>query len=346
MHRPPDHLFLFVAFQLHKAAQADQQVRVAFRVHQGVFQFGLVDHADTGLPNAADRHAGADARSELRASAAGADRAWLHPRSRVDQSGIQISVLRMELAAAYRTLRLLLEIDRDLGVQFIGRSQVEETAAPAKAAAAPIAETAQAPKQLPLVFAGGTPAERLADVVRQVVDCKRCGLCQERRQAVPGEGPAQPEIMFIGEGPGADEDAQGRPFVGKAGMLLSKMIVAMGLQREEVFIGNVIKCRPPGNRKPEETEMVACLPYLKEQIDALAPKVICTLGATPLQALRGDMRLGITKERGKRFMYRGIPVIPTFHPSYLLRNDAAKKPTWMDLRAVLREIGRTPPRRG
>ncbi len=136
--------------------------------------------------------------------------------------------------------------------------------------------------------------------------------------------------MFVGEGPGADEDASGRPFVGAAGQLLDKMIGAMGLAREQVFICNVVKCRPPGNRAPEPEEMAACLPFLEAQLGVLRPKVICLLGATPLKTLLGLS--GITRLHGQRQEWRGIPVIPSFHPAYLLRNPEAKKPAWEDRR--------------
>lgn len=123
------------------------------------------------------------------------------------------------------------------------------------------------------------------------------------------------------------------------------MIAAMGLTRNQVFIANVVKCRPPGNRNPEPDEVAACLPYLKAQIQAIGPAVICTLGNTPLRALRQDTTLGITRQRGRAFTYEGITCVPTFHPSYLLRNEAAKRPAWEDLKQVLGLLGREPPRR-
>jgi len=190
---------------------------------------------------------------------------------------------------------------------------------------------------------GGDAAERLAAVAERVAVCTRCPLHAGRRNAVPGEGDPKARVMFVGEGPGADEDAQGRPFVGAAGRLLDKMIAAMGLAREEVFIANIVKCRPPGNRTPEPEECATCGSFLSEQIAAVSPKVICTLGNTPLKALSGDDRGGITRRRGKPFRYRDFTVIPTFHPSYLLRNEQAKKPAWEDLKEVLKVLGRSPP---
>lgn len=150
--------------------------------------------------------------------------------------------------------------------------------------------------------------------------------------------------MFIGEGPGADEDRQGLAFVGKAGQLLTRIIEAMGFTREQVFIGNIVKCRPPGNRTPFPDEMAACLPFLEEQIQLLKPRVIVALGATAVRGLLG-LEMGITRLRGKWLSYRGIDVMPTFHPAYLLRNPAGKKEVWEDMKAVLERLGREPPRR-
>jgi DNA polymerase len=158
-------------------------------------------------------------------------------------------------------------------------------------------------------------------------------------------GSGESGLCFVGEGPGADEDAQGFPFVGKAGQLLDKMIVAMGFSRDEVYVCNIVKCRPPNNRKPEPEEMAACMPYLAEQLSVLAPEVIVALGATAVQGLFGTGE-GITRLRGRWKLYRGeIPVMPTFHPAFLLRNPAAKKEVWDDLQAVLRHMGRVVPAR-
>jgi DNA polymerase len=152
--------------------------------------------------------------------------------------------------------------------------------------------------------------------------------------------------MFVGEGPGADEDAQDFPFVGKAGQLLDRMIAAMGFARDDVYVANIVKCRPPNNRKPEQEEMAACLPYLAEQIELVAPEVIVALGATAVQGLFGTGE-GIMRIRGRWRLYRGkIPVMPTFHPAYLLRTPAAKREVWDDLQAVLRQMGRVAPSRG
>ncbi len=150
-------------------------------------------------------------------------------------------------------------------------------------------------------------------------------------------------LCFVGEGPGADEDREGSPFVGKAGQLLDKMITAMGFSREEVYVMNIVKCRPPDNRKPRPEEMQACSGYLHHQIELIAPQVIVALGATALEGLLGESG-GITRLRGKFRLYRGeIAVMPTFHPAYLLRNPAAKRDVWLDLRQVVQHMGRELP---
>jgi DNA polymerase len=191
-----------------------------------------------------------------------------------------------------------------------------------------------------------SPAERLARLAvlqSEVRDCKKCGLCETRTQTVFARGTGSSGIVFVGEGPGADEDAQGLPFVGKAGQLLDRMIAAMGLERDDVYICNVVKCRPPDNRKPDETEMAACRPYLTEQLELLQPKVIVALGATAVQGLLG-LTLGITRLRGQWRLYQGkTPVMPTFHPAYLLRQPSAKREVWQDLQAVLSQLGQKKP---
>jgi DNA polymerase len=189
-------------------------------------------------------------------------------------------------------------------------------------------------------------AARRLDVLAELARaCTRCGLCKQRKQAVFSRGSGSSRVCFVGEGPGADEDAQGLPFVGKAGQLLDRMIEAMGFDRDEVYVCNVVKCRPPDNRKPEPDEMAACQPYLSEQLELIAPSVIVALGATAVQGLLGTSE-GITRMRGNWKSYLGqIDVMPTFHPAYLLRNPAAKREVWEDLQAVLRRIGRSVPAR-
>jgi DNA polymerase len=280
-------------------------------------------------------------------------------------------------------LKHLIELDRAFGVEFMPRiapGPAPQAAAPVPSAASqpgsrtqraapapapapatsgtPAAPVTSSAPQVSLVPAAerratetvpptsGLPAVDLATIADEITVCMRCALSGCRKRTVPGEGNPGCELLFVGEGPGAEEDLQGRPFVGPAGELLTRMIIAMGLTRDEVFIANVVKCRPPGNRTPQPEEVAACMPFLRRQIAVLKPKLICTLGNTPLRALMGDDSLGITRMRGRQLDFEGIPVIPTFHPSYLLRNPDAKKPCWEDLQVVLKALGRPlPPRR-
>ncbi len=182
----------------------------------------------------------------------------------------------------------------------------------------------------------------LAPIVKEIAACQRCPLAATRTNTVPGQGALKPDIMFVGEGPGADEDAQGLAFVGRAGQLLTKMIEAMGYAREQVFIGNIVKCRPPGNRVPTPEEMAGCLPYLKRQIAIIRPKLIVCLGATAARGLVNET-LPIGKARGHWREFEGIPVMLTFHPAYLLRDPRQKAPCWADLKAVLARLGKAPP---
>lgn len=170
------------------------------------------------------------------------------------------------------------------------------------------------------------------------MDCRRCPLCQNRNNVVFGEGNTNADLMFIGEGPGRDEDVQGRPFVGKAGQLLDKMINAMQFTREEVYIANIIKCRPPNNRNPEPAEAAACLPYLERQIELVKPKAIVILGAVPLQYLFN--RRGVTRIHGTWLDYKGIETMVTFHPAYLLRYPTDKGKAWGDLQQVMEKFGK------
>lgn len=187
------------------------------------------------------------------------------------------------------------------------------------------------------------PGDSLDAIAEQIAACTACPLCKTRNNTVPGEGNGDaPDVMFIGEGPGADEDEQGRPFVGKAGQLLDKMIAAMGYRRDEVFIGNIVKCRPPDNRVPSPEEMNACLPYLRAQIGLIRPKLIVALGKTAVQGLLNE-KVAITRQRGVWRTWQGIDLMPTYHPAYLLRSPNRKGEAWADLKAVLARLGKEPP---
>lgn len=271
-----------------------------------------------------------------------------------------IPAMRDELLG---NLRQLLELDRGLGLEWMGRGGLTSAAASTRPESAPVVTVpptrprlAEAPIEAPLeapvtvqievpVSASSMTGTGLDHLATAIAACRACGLCATRTNAVPGSGSLTAEIVFIGEMPSAEDDASGQPFAGKDGELLTKMITAMGLSREEVFISNVIKCRPPASRAPVADEVAACLGYLHQQLAIIRPKVICTLGNLPLRALLNDDTLGVTRLRGTRLDYRGTPLIPTFHPAFLLRNEAAKKPCWEDLKQVLAVLGRTPPAR-
>lgn len=188
-------------------------------------------------------------------------------------------------------------------------------------------------------------AEGLALVRDELGDCQRCGLCETRKNIVFGVGNPEADLVFVGEAPGADEDTQGEPFVGAAGQLLTKMIEAMGYSRNTVYICNVIKCRPPGNRNPEPHEVAACEPFLKKQLAALRPRMIVTLGKFAAHCLLRT-ETPITRLRGTWGTYEGIATMPTLHPAYLLRNPDGKRFVWQDLKAVLaalKHMGIEPP---
>jgi uracil-DNA glycosylase len=205
----------------------------------------------------------------------------------------------------------------------------------------PIKKDASSLFQEPSLFGEPAPQaaarrETLEEIRADLGDCKRCKLWETRNQLVFGEGSPEARLMFIGEGPGADEDASGRPFVGRAGQLLTKMIEAINLKREDVYIANAVKSRPPGNRTPETDEVRACIPFLFRQIAAIKPKLIVALGNPAMQALL-DTKMGITKMRGQFAPFPRDPtikVLPTFHPAYLLRSPDKKREAWEDLKRV------------
>ncbi len=250
-------------------------------------------------------------------------------------------------AEAVEYLRYL----KDQGITHVPASNTVQPSRPRKATPAPSPSkpsssrsSAQPPATPPPpASAPALPVPApLVPIVKEIAACQACPLAHTRTRTVPGQGALQPDILFVGEGPGADEDSQGLAFVGRAGQLLTKMINSMGYTREEVFIGNIVKCRPPGNRVPTPEEMAGCIPYLKRQIALIRPKIIVCLGATAAKGLVQET-LPIGKARGQWREFEGIPVMLTFHPAYLLRDPRQKAPCWADLKAVLARLGKKPP---
>jgi DNA polymerase len=199
------------------------------------------------------------------------------------------------------------------------------------------------PLSLPDTLAGSTEekAEALERLRHDLGDCMRCKLSRGRANIVFGEGNPGAELMFIGEGPGREEDLQGRPFVGDAGKLLTRLINRMGFRREDVYIGNIIKCRPKDNRDPEEDEIKACMPFISAQAGIIRPKAIMALGRISAHTLLGS-KTPISRLRGRFSEFENIPVMPTFHPAYLLRNRSEKIKVWEDALKVLKKLGREP----
>ena len=244
---------------------------------------------------------------------------------------------REELNSIIASVKAYLELERESGMEecYFGTTTAEAAAT----------ATDDAPGDL-------------AALKREVLGCQECDLCRTRTNVVFGAGNPRASLMFIGEAPGEEEDRQGLPFVGRAGQLLTKIIEAMGLKREDVYIANILKCRPPNNRSPLPTEILACQQNVKRQVEMIKPRVICTLGKfasqtflmtqTPISALRGNFREypalhlvsgGIPPERDGR-RDNGIKVMPTFHPAYLLRNPDDKKLVWQDMKKVMKELSR------
>jgi uracil-DNA glycosylase family 4 len=236
---------------------------------------------------------------------------------------------REELLGLVRSLRERLSVDRARGypLTYLTRCKPDE--------ASPAGETVEteAAKEKP----SGASVSTLEEIREEIGDCRRCGLGPLRHSLVFGEGHSHAELVFVGEAPGADEDAQGRPFVGRAGQLLTKIIEAMGLKREDVYICNILKCRPPGNRNPQPDEIAACEPFLIAQLRTLRPRVICALGTFAAHTLlQRDVPISVL--RGRFHTYQGIPLMPTYHPAYLLRNPAAKKQVWEDVRMIMKKL--------
>jgi DNA polymerase len=217
--------------------------------------------------------------------------------------------------------------------------------APQEDHAIPPRKPIQAALQIGIEVPAAQRAAALELIREEIGDCTRCALHTGRHKIVFGDGDAAARLLFVGEGPGADEDAQGIPFVGKAGQLLNNMINAMGLKREQVYIANVVKCRPPANRTPEPDEANTCSPFLFRQIDVVRPEVIVALGATAATYLLGQ-RQPLAGLRGRVHSFRGTKLIITYHPAYLLRDPRQKKEAWADLQIAMRELGLKPPQKG
>jgi DNA polymerase len=241
-----------------------------------------------------------------------------------------------EIAAVATSLRRHLQRRQRAGIRILRSEQLDQSVEPRVAGDRQSLVSAD-------VDLFGEPlralgAESLDALRAEIGDCRRCKLCAGRTHLVFGVGNPRARVMFIGEGPGRDEDLQGEPFVGRAGQLLNDIITkGMGLKREDVYIANVVKCRPPENRNPEPDEVAACEPFLKKQIDLVHPEVIVGLGKFAVQTLL-QSKAPISKLRGHWHRYHGIPLMPTFHPAYLLRNPADKKLVWEDIKKVIKEL--------
>ena len=206
----------------------------------------------------------------------------------------------------------------------------------------PIAKMSASEAPSPVTPISSDPVEALRSIREDIGDCTRCPLHKQgRKQIVFGVGNPRADLMFIGEAPGADEDMQGEPFVGRSGQLLTNMIKAMGLSREEVYIANIIKCRPPGNRAPERDECATCSPFLMRQIEAIKPKAIVALGAVAAKTLLA-ISAPMIELRGRWFDFRGTKLAVTYHPAFLLRDPRQKKETWKDLQMVMKDLGLAP----
>ena len=239
-----------------------------------------------------------------------------------------------ELATLVISLRRHLQRQQRMGVRFVARPEVARMTPTAMKSKKP------APDKVQRVSTNSDRGEvsSLEELRDDIGDCRRCKLHLGRTHVVFGIGNPNAKLMFVGEGPGRDEDLKGEPFVGRAGQLLTDIITkGMGLTRDDVYIANVVKCRPPQNRNPEPDEVASCEPFLKKQIELIRPKIIVALGKFAVQALL-QSKVPITQLRGKWHTYMGIKLMPTFHPAYLLRNPADKKLVWEDIKKVMKEM--------
>ncbi|MBI5745595.1 MAG: uracil-DNA glycosylase [Nitrospirae bacterium] len=222
---------------------------------------------------------------------------------------------------------MFLELVRDIKEEFAYQSAMGMT------------ETESEPPMLPRINFTTT----LTSIRAEIGDCRRCKLHLKRKNIVFGAGNVDARLVFVGEGPGEDEDIEGLPFVGRAGQLLTKIIEAMDMKRSDVYIANIVKCRPPNNRNPEPDEIDSCIPFLKRQLEAISPLLIVALGTFAAQTLLGS-RERISQMRGRFHSYNGIKVMPTFHPSYLLRNPDEKRVVWEDMKMVMEELKKMEPK--
>jgi len=232
-----------------------------------------------------------------------------------------VDKLRTEIFQLVRQTRSLIEDFANLGIEQITlppQEMMSKTATDHSPAQADVRET-------------------LDQIRADLGECRRCKLCEKRNHIVFGVGNPDARLVLVGEAPGREEDRRGEPFVGEAGRLLDRILFAMGLQRSDVYICNVEKCRPPGNRDPEPDEIAACEPFLKRQLAAISPQVIISLGRVASQALLRE-QTAISRLRGQWREYQGIPLMPTFHPAYLLRNPTAKREVWEDVKQVMRRL--------
>ena len=222
---------------------------------------------------------------------------------------------------------------KEIGIDFV---PVKTADARASHSSKPVST----PTAIPRPPGGTHPAgdETLEDIRKELAECRGCPLCSGRRTIVFGVGDPRARLMFVGEGPGEEEDRQGEPFVGAAGRRLNQWIARMGLARKDVYIANIVKCRPPGNRAPLPAEAAACIPYLKRQIRAIRPEIICALGSVAMQYLL-DTNEKITRVRGKWRQFEGVPVLPTFHPAYILRNQTREPEVFADFDQLAERLG-------
>lgn len=255
-------------------------------------------------------------------------------------------------ASLFRMIEDKIALERSFGVEVISAAK-PDAAAEVTSAPAPFVSPLPPPggegqgegreAKVPELPANASKADRLAALYREMAECHECPLASTRTNLVFGDGSAEAELMFVGEAPGADEDAQGLPFVGRAGQLLNRMIAAMGLKRADVYIANILKCRPPGNRQPRPDEVINCIPYLRAQIDIIRPKLlVCLGGVAAHNLLQNEDPVGRLRNQWHEF--GGVPVLVTFHPAYLLRNPADKGKAWEDMKMVLHKLGKPIPK--